>query len=133
MRYSAYYGDNPIIKNRLSLNYCKSTDRDCIKAPTLLFSAITRLSCPPKKMHSGLSTKAHLVRLPQEQLEAQAFSVVSGRRSFAGSNIGGIAETQEMLEFCAKHNNTAKIERINIQDVNTALNALKRTMSSIGL
>jgi uncharacterized zinc-type alcohol dehydrogenase-like protein len=65
-----------------------------------------------------------LVGLPPEPLEIGAFSVVSGRRSFAGSNIGGIAETQEMLDFCFEHNITAESEVINIQDVNTAFERL---------
>ena len=67
-----------------------------------------------------------LVGLPPEPLEINAFSVVSGRHSFSGSNIGGIAETQEMLDFCAKHNITADIELINIQQVNEAFNRLER-------
>ncbi|HTN39911.1 MAG TPA: NAD(P)-dependent alcohol dehydrogenase, partial [Asticcacaulis sp.] len=41
-------------------------------------------------------------------------------RSFAGSGIGGIAETQEMLDFCAEHNITADVEVINIKDINAA-------------
>lgn len=67
-----------------------------------------------------------LVGLPPEPLEIGAFNVVMGRRSFAGSNIGGIAETQEMLDFCFKHNITAEIEIINIQDVNTAFDRLEK-------
>ncbi|MDR1349612.1 MAG: NAD(P)-dependent alcohol dehydrogenase [Zoogloeaceae bacterium] len=61
-----------------------------------------------------------LVGLPVEPLPVGAFSLVNGRRSFSGSNIGGILETQEVLDFCAKHNITAEIELINIRDVNTA-------------
>ena len=53
-------------------------------------------------------------------------SVVSGRHSFSGSNIGGIAETQEMLDFCAKHNITADIELINIQQINEAFDRLEK-------
>jgi uncharacterized zinc-type alcohol dehydrogenase-like protein len=43
-----------------------------------------------------------------------------GRKSVAGSVIGGIAETQEMLDFCGKHNITSDIEVINIQEINQA-------------
>lgn len=46
--------------------------------------------------------------------------LILGRKSVAGSVIGGIAETQEMLDFCAKHNITSDIEVINIQDINEA-------------
>ena len=46
--------------------------------------------------------------------------LIMGRKSVAGSLIGGIAETQELLDFCGKHNITSDIEVINIQDINTA-------------
>jgi uncharacterized zinc-type alcohol dehydrogenase-like protein len=48
------------------------------------------------------------------------FPMLMGRRSLAGSGIGGIAETQEMLDFCGEHGITADIELIAIQDINTA-------------
>jgi len=67
-----------------------------------------------------------LVGLPPEPLEIGAFNVVSGRRSFAGSNIGGIAETQEMLDFCFEHNITAESEIIPIDYVNTAFERLEK-------
>ena len=67
-----------------------------------------------------------LVGLPPEPLEVGAFSIVSGRRSLSGSNIGGIAETQEMLEFCAKHNITAEIELINVGQINEAFDRLQK-------
>jgi len=67
-----------------------------------------------------------LVGLPPQPLEVSAFSVVMGNRSFAGSNIGGIAETQEMLDFCAKHDIVAEIEKIDMQYVNTAFERLDK-------
>ena len=67
-----------------------------------------------------------LVGLPPEPFEVGAFNVVMGRRSFSGSNIGGIAETQEMLDFCAKHNITADIELINVNQVNEAFVRLQK-------
>jgi uncharacterized zinc-type alcohol dehydrogenase-like protein len=48
------------------------------------------------------------------------FNLIMGRRSLAGSLIGGIAETQEMLDFCAKHGIMAEIETIPIQRINEA-------------
>jgi uncharacterized zinc-type alcohol dehydrogenase-like protein len=48
------------------------------------------------------------------------FSLIFKRRNFAGSLIGGIAETQEMLDFCAEHNITADVEVIPIQKINEA-------------
>jgi uncharacterized zinc-type alcohol dehydrogenase-like protein len=50
----------------------------------------------------------------------QAAMVVLGRRSIAGSAIGGIAETQEMLDFCAEHGIVSDVEMIDIQDINHA-------------
>jgi uncharacterized zinc-type alcohol dehydrogenase-like protein len=67
-----------------------------------------------------------LVGLPPEQLPIGAFNVIKGRRSFSGSNIGGIAETQEMLDFCAEHNITADIELIKMQDINEAYERLEK-------
>ncbi len=61
-----------------------------------------------------------LVGAPPEALKTQAFSLIFKRRSFAGSLIGGIPETQEMLDFCAKHGLTADIETIPIKDINQA-------------
>ncbi|GAA0745182.1 NAD(P)-dependent alcohol dehydrogenase [Gaetbulibacter jejuensis] len=46
--------------------------------------------------------------------------MIMGRKSVAGSLIGGIAETQELLDFCGKHNITSDVEVINIQEINTA-------------
>ncbi|MBD0832773.1 NAD(P)-dependent alcohol dehydrogenase [Aestuariibaculum sediminum] len=67
-----------------------------------------------------------LVGLPSEPLEIGAFSIVSGRKSFSGSSIGGIAETQEMLEFCYDHNITADIELVKSSGINEALARLEK-------
>ncbi len=67
-----------------------------------------------------------LVGLPAQPLQVNAFSLVNGRKHFSGSNIGGIAETQEVLDFCAKKNITADIELINIQQVNEAFERLQK-------
>jgi uncharacterized zinc-type alcohol dehydrogenase-like protein len=61
-----------------------------------------------------------IVGLPEKPLSMGAFSLVSFRRSLAGSAIGGIRETQEMLDFCSRNNITSDIERIQIQKVNEA-------------
>ncbi|MFW2572220.1 NAD(P)-dependent alcohol dehydrogenase [Legionella sp. 29fVS95] len=58
--------------------------------------------------------------VPEKNVPVGAFSLVSGRRSLAGSLIGGIKETQEMLDFCGKHKITSEIELIPIQQVNEA-------------
>jgi uncharacterized zinc-type alcohol dehydrogenase-like protein len=49
-----------------------------------------------------------------------AFSLIFGRKSLAGSLIGGIRETQEMLDYCAEHNITSDVEMIDMKDINEA-------------
>ncbi|MEG3910929.1 NAD(P)-dependent alcohol dehydrogenase [Microcoleus sp. w2-18bC1] len=68
-----------------------------------------------------------LVGAPENPLEVAAFSLIMGRRSLSGSNIGGIAETQEMLDFCGEHNITADVEVIPIQKVNEAYDRLLKS------
>ena len=60
------------------------------------------------------------VGAPAEPLPVNAFALIMGRRSFAGSMIGGIRETQEMLDFCAEHNLGAEIEVIPAEKINDA-------------
>jgi len=61
-----------------------------------------------------------VVGLPEKDIPIGAFSLTARRRSIAGSQIGGIRETQEMLDFCGKHNLTCEIEVVPIQKVNEA-------------
>lgn len=61
-----------------------------------------------------------LVGAPENPMPVSAFSVIIPRKNFAGSLIGGLPETQEMLDFCSKHNLVCDIEMINIQDINAA-------------
>ncbi|HJW19285.1 MAG TPA: NAD(P)-dependent alcohol dehydrogenase [Candidatus Nitrosotalea sp.] len=68
-----------------------------------------------------------VVGIPEKQTSVGAFPLVAGRRSLAGSLIGGIKETQEMLDFCAKNNIASEIELIPIQKVNEAY---KRILAS---
>ncbi len=65
-----------------------------------------------------------LVGAPEHPLPVAAFNLLLPRRSFSGSAIGGIAETQEMLDFCAKHGIASEIEMIDIQQVNEAYDRL---------
>jgi uncharacterized zinc-type alcohol dehydrogenase-like protein len=65
-----------------------------------------------------------IVGAPPKPLGVSAFSLIMRRRSFSGSNIGGLAETQEMLNFCGQHNITADVEVIPIQKVNEAYERL---------
>jgi len=61
-----------------------------------------------------------VVGAPSNPIPVSAFSLIGGRHTLAGSGIGGIRETQEMLDFCAEHNIVCDIEKIPIQQVNEA-------------
>jgi len=68
-----------------------------------------------------------MVGAPEKPLPVSVFSLIVGRRSFSGSPIGGIAETQEMLDFCGEHNITAGVEVIPIQKINEAYERMVRS------
>jgi len=68
-----------------------------------------------------------LVGAPPEPLNVAAFALIGGRHSLSGSSIGGIRETQEMLDFCGEHNITADVEVIPIQKVNEAYDRLAKS------
>jgi alcohol dehydrogenase (NADP+) len=68
-----------------------------------------------------------LVGAPAKPLGVLSFSLIMARRSLSGSNIGGIAETQEMLDFCGANNITADVEVIPIQKVNEAYERLLKS------
>jgi uncharacterized zinc-type alcohol dehydrogenase-like protein len=61
-----------------------------------------------------------LVGAPEKPLSVAAFPLIFKRRSFSGSLIGGLPETQEMLDFCGKHNITSDIEIIRMDQINEA-------------
>jgi uncharacterized zinc-type alcohol dehydrogenase-like protein len=61
-----------------------------------------------------------LVGAPEKPLPVAAFPLIFRRRSFSGSLIGGLPETQEMLDFCGTHNITSDIEMIRMDQINTA-------------
>jgi len=68
-----------------------------------------------------------LVGAPAKPLAVDSFAVIFGRRSVSGSNIGSIAETQEMLDFCGQHGITADVEVIPIQRLNEAYERLLKS------
>ena len=68
-----------------------------------------------------------LVGAPPTPLPIAAFGLIFRRRSFSGSLIGGIKETQEMLDFCGAHNITADVETIPIQKVNEAFDRMVKS------
>ncbi|KAL2521444.1 putative cinnamyl alcohol dehydrogenase 9 [Forsythia ovata] len=75
------------------------------------------------KMNGKLVT----VGLPDKPLELPIFPLVLGRKLVGGSDIGGMKETQEMLDFCGKHNIIADIEMIRIDYINTAFERLAKS------
>ncbi|TAE51860.1 MAG: NAD(P)-dependent alcohol dehydrogenase, partial [Bacteroidetes bacterium] len=84
---------------------------DCVSAPHDINAYLRLLK------RDGQLT---LVGAPVDPLPVAPFSLIPTRKSFSGSMIGGIAETQEMLDFCGKHQITSDIELIRIQDINHA-------------
>ncbi|KAL3613581.1 Geraniol dehydrogenase 1 [Castilleja foliolosa] len=71
--------------------------------------------------------KLILVGAPEKPLELHALPMIMGRRSISGSGIGGIKETQEMIDFAAKHNILPDVEMIPIDYVNTAMERLLKS------
>ncbi|HKX26406.1 MAG TPA: NAD(P)-dependent alcohol dehydrogenase [Blastocatellia bacterium] len=68
-----------------------------------------------------------LVGAPEKPLPITSFNLILNRRSLAGSGVGGIQETQEMLDFCAEHNLAADIELIRIQQIEETFQRLLRS------
>lgn len=68
-----------------------------------------------------------LIGAPENPLPVAAFGLLTGRRQFAGSIIGGIPETQEMLDFCAEHGIVSDIEMIGIEQINIAYDRLLKS------
>lgn len=68
-----------------------------------------------------------LVGAPPQPLGVAAFALIGGRHSLSGSAIGGIRETQEMLDFCGEHNITSDVEVIPIQKLNEAYDRLAKS------
>ena len=68
-----------------------------------------------------------LVGAPEKPLAISAFGLIMGRHSVSGSPIGGLPETQEMLDFCGEHNITSDVEVIPIQKVNEAYQRLLKS------
>jgi len=83
---------------------------------TVLYDHDVNPYLPTLASYGGLVLVGYMGPLSQ----VNAGTLVYGRRSLAGSFIGGIAETQEMLDFCGAHNVTSDVEVISIQDINDA-------------
>ncbi|MBC7569323.1 MAG: NAD(P)-dependent alcohol dehydrogenase [Spirosoma sp.] len=102
-----------------------TSDPEQVKAVTGYFDfTIDTVSAPHDyNMYLGLlkTNGVHIcVGAPPTPTEVLGFNLIGGRKSIAGSMIGGLPETQEMLDFCAEHNIVSDIELIPMQDVETA-------------
>ena len=109
-----------------------SRDAEAMKAEAGRFDFILDTVAAPHDINAYLALlkrDATLVQVgvPPAPLPVQAFSLVGARRSFAGSLIGGIAETQEMLDFCAEHGIVSDIELIRIDQINDAYERMLRS------
>ena len=91
---------------------------DCVAAPHDINAYIQLLA------RDGNLT---MVGAPDKPLPVAVFGLIFGRRSFSGSPIGGLPETQEMLDFCGQHNITADVEVIPIQKVNEAYERMTKS------
>lgn len=102
-----------------------STDPEAMKAHAESFDLIVDAVAADHDINAYLGLVKRdgtLVQVgaPEKPLSVAAFSVIWKRRSFAGSLIGGIAETQEMLDFCGAHGITSDIEMIPMQKIEEA-------------
>ncbi|GAB3936159.1 NAD(P)-dependent alcohol dehydrogenase [Mucilaginibacter myungsuensis] len=103
-------------------HFVVTSDPEQIKAATGTFDFILDTVSAPHDFNMYLSllrtNGVHIcVGVPPEPAQIAAFSLLGGRKSLAGSGIGGIKETQEMLDFCAEHNIVSDIELIDIKDI----------------
>jgi len=106
-------------------HFVVTSDKAQLKAVQASFDFILDTVSAPHDMNLYLSllktNGTHIcVGVPTEAMSIQAFSLLGGRKSVAGSGIGGIPETQEMLDFCAEHNIVSDIELIDIKDITAA-------------
>lgn len=106
-------------------DFLVSTDAKAMKAAAGRFDLILDTVSAPHDLNAGLNLLRTdgtlvLVGVPEEALPVQPFAIIGRRRRLAGSLIGGIAETQEMLDFCAAHGVLADIETVAMADINQA-------------
>ncbi len=100
-----------------------TSDKEQVKSVSNYFDFVLDTVSAPHDYNTYLSmlnTDGVMVCVgaPSEPAIVPAFNLIFQRRSLAGSLIGGIPETQEMLDYCAEHNITSDVEVINIKDIN---------------
>jgi uncharacterized zinc-type alcohol dehydrogenase-like protein len=67
------------------------------------------------------------VGIPPTPMEFMGFALIGGNRAITGSSIGGLPETQEMLDYCAEHNIVSDVEVINIATINEAYDRILKS------
>jgi uncharacterized zinc-type alcohol dehydrogenase-like protein len=102
-----------------------STDANAMKAHASTFDFILDTASAPHDLEPYLGLLKQdgtltLVGLPEKPPTVSVFSLITKRASIAGSMIGGVPETQEMLDYCGQHKITADVEVIPIQRINEA-------------
>ena len=113
-------------------HYYATSDENTFKELKGTFDLILSTVSAPLDLDAYLSllrTDGAFVNVgaPEEPVKLNLFSVIGGRKTLAGSGIGGIRETQEMLDFCAEHGFGAEIELIGADQINEAY---ERVLSS---
>jgi uncharacterized zinc-type alcohol dehydrogenase-like protein len=113
-------------------NFVVTTDEEQLKTVSNKFDFIldTLSAIHDYNMYVGLlKTGGTLicVGLPTEPIQIPSFNIVFTRRCIAGSLIGGLPETQEMLDYCAENNITADVEVIPIQQIDTAYRRMQNS------
>ncbi|OQR61859.1 alcohol dehydrogenase [Streptomyces maremycinicus] len=106
-------------------HYYATSDENTFKELKGTFDLILSTVSAPLNLDAYLSllkTDGAFVNVgaPEEPVALNLFSVIGGRKTLAGSGIGGIQETQEMLDFCAEHGFGAEIELISADQINEA-------------
>lgn len=106
-------------------HFVLTSDEDQMKAVRGTFDFIIDTVSAPHdyNVYLGLldTNGVHIcVGAPPTPADVRVFSLIGGRKSLAGSGIGGLPETQEMLDYCAENNIVSDIELINIQDIEAA-------------
>ncbi|TNC22025.1 NAD(P)-dependent alcohol dehydrogenase [Mumia zhuanghuii] len=110
---------------RFGADHYETGDRDTLRRLRGSFDLIINTVSADLPVDAYLRTLALdgtmvFVGAPENKQQFAVFSLIGARRSIAGSNIGGIRETQEMLDFCAQHGIGAEIETITADDVDKA-------------
>lgn len=112
-------------------NFVVTSDEEQLKNVKGTFDFILDTVSAPHDMNAYLgllrTNGVHIcVGIPPGQLEVHPFSLLGKRKSIAGSGIGGLPETQEMLDYCAEHNIVSDIEMIEMKDIQNAFDRMAK-------